>query len=696
MKIVTSRSLILVSLLSLIGISSCRAPDASTTKQMASAIPGVVAANPDAFLEVDCLLPGQVRKLGSAVFVGPRRLLKTTANDCEIRGGEYVLFDRANYREALAVWMVEAEGGDPVAATYVGEIYRKSPPEQPRYDLAAKWFLAAADKSHKRAQINLGYLYENGLGVAADPGQAATWYGRASGVNPAEIVQQQQQSDRQRAEITQLKEENSAQAKQLEQLRTALQSASATAAAARKELEQRNRAVVAQQRDLTARETELRKVKEQLAAGRQEAAAALQAKLGELDRLVHDKGRQLAEEQRRATELAAQIEEQQRREQEARTQLAAINEKLQTLPGPRIEVFDPQLLRTRGVVVAPVAKDLRQRAITGQVWSPAGLQYLKINGRETKIEADGNFTALFPLPNQEETIHLIAADRNGKTDEMRFTLQKQETARGDGAAAPAASEKPSDIAFGNYYALVIGNNNYRHLPKLQTAAGDARMVGKVLEEQYGFQVTLLLDADRGAILSALNEFRKKLTENDNFLIYYAGHGTLEEKNAQGFWLPVDAAQDDDVNWLPTDRITGVMNLMTAKQIMVIADACYSGFMTRATLTRLEAGKSQESYGKWLEKMAKYKSRVVISSGENKPVLDGGGGAHSVFARAFLDALRNNTRVLPGIDLHRAIAEKVVEASGRLGLDQVPQYAGLNRAGHELGDFLFVPKEAKRS
>jgi len=92
----------------------------------------------------------------------------------------------------------------------------------------------------------------------------------------------------------------------------------------------------------------------------------------------------------------------------------------------------------------------------------------------------------------------------------------------------------------------------------------------------------------------------------------------------------------------------------------------------------------------LRKIAGYKSRVVISSGETKPVLDGGGGEHSVFAKALLESLRSNRKVLLGIDLHRAIAEKVVDVSGRIGHDQVPQYAGLNRAGHELGDFLFVP------
>ncbi len=689
------RSVVL--LLIIVVMAGCRQNEGTSSKELAVEVPGLASVNADAYLEVDCLLPGQVRKLGSAVFVGPRRPLKTTANDCEIRGGEYVLFDRANYRDALAVWMVEAEGGDPVAATYVGEIYMKSPPEQPRYDLAARWFMAAADKGHKRAQINLGYLYENGLGVLGDATQAAIWYGRASGVNPEEIVQQQQRSDSERVEIARLKEENAAQAASLTTLQAALQSASAAAQTTGKELDQRNKAVAKQQRDLAAREEELGQIKTKLAAGQKETAQALEAKVSELDRLVQHKGRELDGEKRRAAELAAQVEKQRRQEQEARTQLLAMNDKLQAMPGPRIEVFDPQLLRTRGVVVAPVAKDAVQRVITGQVWTPVGLQYLKINGREITPEADGNFKAQLALAKEEESVHVIAADRNGKTDEMRFTLQRRDSGQGEATAGPTSpAQKVDGIAFGNYYALVIGNNNYRHLPKLQTAVGDARTVGKVLAERYGFKVTLLEDADRTTILTSLNDFRKKLTEKDNFLIYYAGHGTLEEKNAQGFWLPVDAAQDDDVNWLPTDRITGVMNLMSAKQIMVVADACYSGFMTRATLTRLEAGKSDENYAKWLEKMANYKSRVVISSGENKPVLDGGGGAHSVFARAFLDALRSNTGILPGIDLHRAIAEKVVNASGRLGLDQVPQYAGLNRAGHELGDFLFVPKEAKRS
>ena len=44
-------------------------------------------------------------------YLAPRRAIKTTALDCEIRGGEYIAFDRADYRTSLNVWMEKAQTG---------------------------------------------------------------------------------------------------------------------------------------------------------------------------------------------------------------------------------------------------------------------------------------------------------------------------------------------------------------------------------------------------------------------------------------------------------------------------------------------------------------------------------------------------------------------------------------------------------
>src|SRR4029077_10271537 len=131
-------------------------------------------------LVVDCLLPGQIRRLGSqATFMSARRPIRTTQADCQIRGGEYVAYDRANYQTALKVWMDSAMTGDVDAMNYVGEIYLKGLGTDPDYALAQVWFKKAADKGLARAKINLGYMYEAGLGVPKDPAQAINLYREA-------------------------------------------------------------------------------------------------------------------------------------------------------------------------------------------------------------------------------------------------------------------------------------------------------------------------------------------------------------------------------------------------------------------------------------------------------------------------------------------------------------------------------------
>ena len=56
-------------------------------------------AEAEKFYIVDCLLPGQVRRLGNTTYMTPRRPVRTTAQDCAIRGGEYRV-DRADHQSA--------------------------------------------------------------------------------------------------------------------------------------------------------------------------------------------------------------------------------------------------------------------------------------------------------------------------------------------------------------------------------------------------------------------------------------------------------------------------------------------------------------------------------------------------------------------------------------------------------------------
>ncbi|WP_296926398.1 tetratricopeptide repeat protein [Thiohalocapsa sp.] len=138
---------------------------------------------------VDCLLPGRMRRMGTTVtWVTRPRPVKKTATDCEILGGQYILFDRANPSTALAVWRSAADAGDATAQTYVGEIYERGLTGTANPAEAARWYKKAADQGFARAQLLLGNLYEKGQGVPKDPVQALDLYRKAADLNEDKVV----------------------------------------------------------------------------------------------------------------------------------------------------------------------------------------------------------------------------------------------------------------------------------------------------------------------------------------------------------------------------------------------------------------------------------------------------------------------------------------------------------------------------
>jgi predicted nucleic acid-binding Zn-ribbon protein len=260
-------------------------------------------AKMDEFLVVDCLLPGQVRRLGSKLtMLTARRAMKTSQRDCEIRGGEYVSFDRANYATALKVWLPLAEGGDNAAQTYVGEIYEKGLGVPPDYAVAAQWYRRAADKGYPRAAVNLGHLYEHGLGVPRDPGLALSFYQRAAGQTPlsfeiAPSAETAGELQRLRSEIADLR-------RQLETRQQRLDRAQGELDTARRVLEQRRTEVDDERAELGRLRMALNdsRAREQAATtGQRDLERAVAEREGKLA-LREREGRADAERQRAAIE----------------------------------------------------------------------------------------------------------------------------------------------------------------------------------------------------------------------------------------------------------------------------------------------------------------------------------------------------------------------------------------------------------
>ncbi len=241
------------------------------------------------------------------------------------------------------------------------------------------------------------------------------------------------------------------------------------------------------------------------------------------------------------------------------------------------------------------------------------------------------------------------------------------------------------LASGPSYALIIGIDQYPQFPKLRTAVSDAKAVEAELRLKYGFRTELLLDAqaDRAHIMTALSSFRRTLSPDSNLLIYYAGHGLHDRESDKVYWLPVDAEPDNSANWLQTDDVTSEIRAIPARHVLIVADSCYAGGMTRDA----EALFTPTERSRFLEKVAAAKSRDLLSSGGDEPVADAGGaGGHSVFAAALI-------RGLDQIELDRFTAAELFSNYIRVivagNSDQTPEYNFIRNSGHDAGDFTFV-------
>lgn len=256
------------------------------------------------------------------------------------------------------------------------------------------------------------------------------------------------------------------------------------------------------------------------------------------------------------------------------------------------------------------------------------------------------------------------------------------SALGEAAPARPTPAPPVDrkFNFGTYHALVIGNDKYRSVTPLKTAVKDARTVATVLQREYGFKVSLLVDATRNQMLDAFDEMRRTLTDRDNLLIYYAGHGHLDGDSDRGFWLPVDAEANRRANWLSNSDLADVARATRAKHVLVVADSCYAGTLTRSLAVQMTALDD-------MSRLAQKRARTALVSGGMEPVEDSGGGGHSIFAKAFIDSLLANTGVTDMSRMFSAMRRQVI-----LGAQQTPQYGDIRQTGHEGGDFIFVRRK----
>jgi uncharacterized caspase-like protein len=238
-------------------------------------------------------------------------------------------------------------------------------------------------------------------------------------------------------------------------------------------------------------------------------------------------------------------------------------------------------------------------------------------------------------------------------------------------------------------ALIIGIDQYDHAGRLFYAVNDATEFRDVLITEAGFpaeNITLLLDGEatsraiRSAYASLSNQ---NVGLDDRVIVFFAGHGTTRtgHRGEIGYLVPSDGHLNDLSSLIRWDDLTKNAELIRAKHLLFIMDACYGGL----ALTR----SPQPGSVRFLRDMLKRFSRQVLTAGKADEVVADAGGPlpnHSIFTGHLIEGLRGNAATSDGVITASGLMSYVY---GRVASDrnsnQTPHY------GHFDGDGDFIIK-----
>ena len=250
------------------------------------------------------------------------------------------------------------------------------------------------------------------------------------------------------------------------------------------------------------------------------------------------------------------------------------------------------------------------------------------------------------------------------------------------------------------HALVIGINDYEHVSGLAHAQNDANAFARVLQEQFEFNkdnLTLLTDDDatKDEIRRAFMRYAQDrvVGRDDRIVVFFAGHGhTVPAHRGEiGFLLPVDGDPSDLSTLIRWDELTRNADLIPAKHMFFVMDACYGGL----ALTRIPV---QTGGMRFLRDMLQRFSRQVLTAGKaDETVADANGPrpGHSLFTGHLLDALEGGATGEGVLTASGVMAYVYRKVTGDHYSRQTPHYGFIDGDG----DLVFeadAPKEGHTS
>ncbi len=193
------------------------------------------------------------------------------------------------------------------------------------------------------------------------------------------------------------------------------------------------------------------------------------------------------------------------------------------------------------------------------------------------------------------------------------------------------------------YALLIATDKYDNWGDLVNPIFDARVVGDILKEKYGFQVEILKDPTQEEIILALRKYStRQFNDQDQLFVFFAGHGQFDTVLGDGYIVTADSKKNDPTrtSYIAHANLRQYINNIGCKHIFVTMDVCFGGTFDEKLVTKRSIYENLED-SEWLARKLTLTSRLYLTSGGKEYVPDGIPGHHSPFAKKLIEALNSN-------------------------------------------------------
>lgn len=253
----------------------------------------------------------------------------------------------------------------------------------------------------------------------------------------------------------------------------------------------------------------------------------------------------------------------------------------------------------------------------------------------------------------------------------------------------------------NSYAVLIGIESYRDLPKVDYAERDVETVKGYLINALGYlEENIVVRTNERATRGDFDSYLERWLENNvdkgsEVFVYYSGHGSPHPKSGQPFLVPYDGnPQYLDKTAYPVEQLYRALAKLSAEKVIVVLDSCFSGTGGRSIVAKgvRPVGLSVEGPG--IPAMVG-KKMVVFSASQNNQISSAfPEKQHGLFTYFFLkgfhgeaDADHNGTITIG--ELYDYVRSGVQKQSRRMNAEQTPQITTAGSPQAEVFGISFV-------